>query len=98
MSVTVHFEHDIPHAPAFVVAKDTFLSGWGPARGKTNWTVCPCDSAAQAERTLSYAKSRSDTKSVAIVDREHVVGLMMKPTNLLSLMSPTDAKAWYPKE
>lgn len=59
--------HPIPKAEYYVLSNDTFLSNMGPAEGKTNVCVVPCNSYAQATWVSRYAKSRGDQKYVRIV-------------------------------
>ncbi len=57
----------IPDAPYYVISVDTFLSGWGKARGMVNVCVVPCATWREAEQVYRYVKGRSDQKSVRIV-------------------------------
>jgi hypothetical protein len=56
----------IPRAPFYVTSTDSFMSGWGPAKGKDNICLVPCPDRDTAERVLRYVKSRSDQKDARI--------------------------------
>jgi hypothetical protein len=94
MSVTIEKRSDIPDAPVYVLSNDSFMSGWGPARGKINTVILPCDSLEEARRVADYARSRTDQKRVRIVgDKPR---LQSDTTHLYSLLTKEDAPAWYP--
>ena len=40
----------------YVKMKDTFFSGWGPAEGKDNILIVPCNSYDEAEKLESWIK------------------------------------------
>ena len=50
----------------YVTMTDTFLSGWGEARGKVNKLVLECDTLQEAELVEKYARSRCDMKYISI--------------------------------
>jgi hypothetical protein len=93
MSIQTQDPRDIPDAECYVVAIDTFLSGWGGAQGLTNMVVLPCDCASEAEAVARYADSRTDTKAVQVVIEKP--SARRWPGVLWSIMSPDDAPAWY---
>ena len=94
MSTTVYKRSEIPDAPYYVLSNDTFMSGWGPARGKINTVILPCESMPQAEAVAAYARSRTDQKRVRIVSNRP--RLQDSTTHLYSLMVNDGSCAWYP--
>ena len=70
---------------------DTFMSGWGPATGRTNRLILPCESAAEAEDVAAYARSRTDTKDVKVVREKP----RLAAGTLWQVMEPEDSSAWY---
>lgn len=50
----------------YVRMTDKFMSGWGPARGKSNVLVVECETLAQAEAIEAAARRRSEMKRVAL--------------------------------
>ena len=83
---------EVPAAAWYVLVTDTFMSGWGPAEGKTNRLVFPCDSFAEAESVASYAASRTDTENVRV---EPSPPPAFWRCELGQLMTPEVAPAWY---
>jgi len=103
MATTVQHRTHIPDAPWYVLSTDTFMSGWGPATGRTNRLILPCESREEAEDVAAYARSRTDTKDVEIVSekpylhrplyRGSLDGVPVGP--LWQVMDPDDSSAWY---
>lgn len=59
---------DIPGAAlCYVLATDTFMSGWGEARGKTNVLIVPCDTEDDADEVLRRLRRRSEMSDVRTV-------------------------------
>jgi hypothetical protein len=50
----------------YVTATDSFMSGWGPAKSKTNKLVFCCNSYEQAQVVEENLKNRSEMKYVNI--------------------------------
>lgn len=50
----------------YVTMHDTFMSGWGLAKGKDNIMVVECDSLEDAELIAENAEKRSEMKNVNI--------------------------------
>ena len=69
--------HPIPKARCYVLSNDSFMSGWGGAKGKINTCVVPCDSWEQAKAVERYVRTRSDQKRIRIATsvrpKPHVV-------------------------
>lgn len=53
----------------YVTSTDSFMSGWGGAKGKINKVYVPCASYAEAERVAAYASSRREQKYVSIAKK-----------------------------
>jgi len=51
----------------WVLCNDSFMSGWGEARGVINTLIFPCVDLAQANIVADNARRRSDQKYVRIV-------------------------------
>src|SRR5512138_452847 len=66
MSETITSQSQIPDAPYYVLANDSFLSNWGTAAGKTNTVILPCKSYDEAEIVAANAKARSEMRRVRI--------------------------------
>lgn len=60
----------IPDAPFYVLSNDTFMSGWGPARGKINTCVVPCSNMKEAMAVEKYVCSRTDQKRIRIIENK----------------------------
>lgn len=58
----------IPMAECYVLATDTFMSGWGPAERKANIVVVPCPDRETARAVANYARSRPEMMDVSIVN------------------------------
>jgi len=91
MSTTITSQSEIPSAPFYVTATDSFMSGWGPAAGKTNRVILPCESLAEAEVVEANARQRSDMKSVHICAAKP----KLNRWTLYSLMDREAASRWY---
>ena len=91
MARTVQHRTHIPDAPYYVLSTDTFMSGWGPARGRKNRLILPCESEDEAEDVADYARSRTDTAHVRITRQKP----RLRPGYLWQVMGPTDSSAWY---
>ena len=92
MATHITSHKEIPNAPWYVCCNDSFMSGWGHARGLTNTLILPCFSYAEALAVAEYAESRSEQKYVRIN--------MHKPrlnndTHYYQVMERKDSSAWY---
>jgi hypothetical protein len=58
----------VPAAPFYVTCTDTFLSGWGEARGKLNRLIFPCNDHDEAVAVATNARSRTDMKKVSVIE------------------------------
>ena len=92
--MTIHERSEIPDAYGYVLANDSFLSGWGLAEGKINTVILPVNSEAEAEIVMTNARRRRDMLRVRYV--------MNKPRFrrgvLYSLMDREHARFWYTPE
>ena len=52
----------------YVTMKDNFMSGWGPARDKTNIYLVECDTYEQAEQIFDAACRRDEMENVKMCD------------------------------
>ncbi len=93
MSIQAKKQSDIPEAVCYVMATDTFMSGWGEAAGKLNTVVLPCDSKAEAEIVAENARNRTDMDCVRICSGPPRVEL--RSLHLISVMCREDASRWY---
>lgn len=88
---TIEYTNAIPDAPYYVVTEDSFMSGWGPARGKVNVIVLPCDNYAEALIVEQNALNRRDQKRVRI----NTTKPRARRHWLISLHTRDDYDAWY---
>ena len=88
---------DVPDAPFYVVTRDTFLSGWGGAKGRANVVVVPCETQGVADTVKAYVLSRSDMSSVSVVDRFDLAAYVQgfDPAPKLSVINRTTGPRWY---
>lgn len=59
----------IPDTPFYVLAEDSFMSGWGAARGQVNTVVVPCGNKQEIQRAMAYMKERTEMKRIRYVCR-----------------------------
>lgn len=52
----------------YVSMIDTFMSGWGKAKGKENVLIFECETEEEAEIVVENARHRSDQKDIKICD------------------------------
>lgn len=88
---TITSTTQIPAAPYYVVTEDSFMSGWGPARGKVNVIILPCATYDEALIVEQNAKARGDQKRVRI----NATRPRIRPHWLVSLHTRDDYDAWY---
>jgi len=81
--------------PAFWVSMtDSFLSGWGPAEGKINKLIFPCETREEAEIVSENARARSDMQYVYICIHKPWYNAM---DYLVSQHDKTDYDSFYIK-
>lgn len=79
----------------YVSMTDSFLSGWGPAKDKTNKLVFECDSYQEALRVLQYARCRGDMKYVYLCSTNPMPRFSNNPRMYPQLKTKTDYPEWY---
>ena len=72
----------IPNAPYYVTSHDTFMSNWGPAKGKKNICVVPCPDLSTANKVYDYVRTREEQRKIFI----HLGVLTNKPNTIYSLV------------
>lgn len=83
---------DIPDAPYYVLCNDSFMSGWGSAKGKINTLILPCRSGSEAEIVAAHARKREDQKYIRIVANKPRINTSRV---YYSLHNWDDYSAWY---
>lgn len=91
MSSIITDRSDIPDAPLYVLANDNFMSGWGPAEGKTNTVILPCADADEAGRVTAIVADRPEMRRVRTASTKP----RLRDGVLYSLLTPESAPAWY---
>lgn len=76
---------------AFVVCNDSFLSGWGLARGGRSLYALAVTSPAQAKIVLDNGRARSDMRRVRLNMRLP----RLREGDHLVIVGPSDAPRWY---
>ena len=97
MSDIITTQQEIPDARFYVVAHDTFMSGWGPATGKDNYVILPCNNRVEAQVVEENARSRSEMADVQITDTKPPMPDFSrngKPI-LWQIMDRYSATRWY---
>lgn len=84
--------HKVPYAPFYVLSDDTFMSGWGHARGKRNTIILPCQSLTQARIVEANAVGREDQTNVRILVDMPILDMRRV---CYSVHGPEDYKRWY---
>lgn len=85
----------IGNKPYYVAMIDKFMSGWGPAKGKTNKFIIGCDTAEEAEIVYNNALDRDEMKNVSIYQGKK------PPTNkntLISYREKENCGVWFTKD
>ena len=97
MSKTIDSAADVPRVDYFVVARYSFMSGWGLARGKINIVILPVATMQEANVVLDNAKARTDMKQARVSSRASVLAMIrrMGSMALVSLMDRYEASTWY---
>jgi hypothetical protein len=76
----------------YVSMTDTFMSGWGKAKGKVNKLVLECDSMEEAMIVEQNARKRSDQKDIII----HTNKPVFSTTNMfVSFKTKLQYPVWY---
>jgi hypothetical protein len=85
---------EIPDAPYYVIAHDTFMSGWGRAEGKENWVILPAETELVAQDIAENARNRTEMKSVRIT-AEKPTPWADRGFRVWSLLTRETAARWY---
>ena len=91
MSEIVESLDQIPDAAYYVLSDDRFMSDWGPAAGRTNTIILPCDDEEEAQIVADNANARTDMDNVRIIRNPPE----LSEDILFSLMTREDASRWY---
>ena len=76
---------EIPAMPLYVVARNTFYSGWGPAGDRAVYDVFPCESREQADLVAKTSRDPLiDLTNVRIVEKAPAPA----PDRVLVIRSP----------
>ncbi len=93
MSTIITSAREIPAAPYYVLATDSFMSGWGQAAGTKNVVILPCADWYEMKHVRAYCASRSEMKYVRTVYSKP----RLNPNYVYSLFDRASAPAWYPQ-
>jgi hypothetical protein len=77
--------------PFYVVMTDSFMSGWGKAKGGTSRYALGCSSMAEAKVVLANAQGRSEMKRASIVSHKP----RARRDQYLSIVDRLTASRWY---
>lgn len=77
--------------PYYVTMTDKFMSGWGPARNKSNKLIIGCDTYEEAEIVSDNARNRSEMKYVHIVHNKPY----RRPGQFISYHDQSDYPSWF---
>jgi len=91
MAETAKTQADIPEAPFYVTAIDSFMSGWGPAEGRANLVCLPCSNEAEVKSVLAYVRTRPEMERIKV---SHTKPLVDAETDV-SVFSREDQPVWY---
>ena len=92
MNTIIKSVAEIPEAPFYVTCIDTFMSGWGHARGLTNQLIFPCKSHREACIVEANAIGRTDQTFVIIYKAKP---RLQSSGYLYQIMNRETAKPWY---
>lgn len=90
-------------AAYYIVARDSFLSGWGPKGEATeSWIAVACRSLTESVRVRRNATDRGELRELhrVVADAVHT-GLLWKPRGLVpvgalvALMTPETSPRWF---
>ena len=76
----------------FVSMKDTFMSGWGEAKGKSNILIFHCTSLDQAIIVRDNARNRSDQANIRVHNDKPIFDLN---SNFVQIKDINDCPHWY---
>lgn len=76
----------------YVTMTDTFMSGWGCARGKKNKLIFECETMAEANIVAENARNRSDQKYINICTKRPYYN---SKTCFTQVKTKEDYPSWY---
>jgi hypothetical protein len=91
MAERANAQSDIPQAPFYVTAVDSFMSGWGEAQGRVNLVCLPCENEAEVKAVLAYVRTRPEMERVKV---SHTAPLVDAETEV-SVYSVEAQPVWY---
>lgn len=83
----------VPKAMFYVLADDSFFSGWGKAENKVNTVIFPAASYEEAKWIERKLRNRSEMKRIRINARKPT----FKKGHIYSLMTPSTSGTFYPR-
>ncbi|MCP4242910.1 MAG: hypothetical protein GY772_20340 [bacterium] len=97
MSTRVHSPSDLPDCPIFVVARDSFMSGWGPGE-HGSYVILACEDLTEAHAVRDYAETRDDMQGVGMIwaSQANQWFNVLPDGAHADLMTRDDATAWFP--
>jgi hypothetical protein len=96
MSNFISEPEELPDFRFFVVAKDTFMSGWGKSEGRENWVILPCKNHKECQVVCENARNRTDMIHIHIRPKVGMEGMLRRDRqSTFSLFDREDADRWY---
>ncbi len=85
----------------YVTMRDKCLSGWGMAKGKSNYLLFRCNTKEEAEIVSDNAVNRSDMHKIRIYDKLYMALSDLPKNNLTQWYEQGDGNgydSWYIKD
>lgn len=79
----------------YVTMIDTFMSGWGPAKGKQNLLVFECENEMEANNVARYARSRNDQTDIKIYSANQDLPDYNPKKFYVQTITKEDYPMWY---
>tara|TARA_R110000765_G_scaffold199094_1_gene304698 strand:+ start:55 stop:366 length:312 start_codon:yes stop_codon:yes gene_type:complete len=97
MADIITTQQEIPDARFYVVAHDTFMSGWGPAADKDNYLILPCNTRMEAQVVEENTRNRDEMRDIMVLDvKPDMDGLAKAGRDILwQVMDRQGATRWY---
>lgn len=86
----IEVSQDMTKAKFYVLATDSFMSGWGLAENKSNVLVIPCDDLRTAEEVEQVLKARDEMKRVRVTANRP----RLRPEWHLQELRPDTVRGW----
>lgn len=74
---------------------DTFMSGWGRAKGKQNLLVFECENEMEANKVARYARSRNDQTNIKIYSEGQQLPNYNPKKFYVQTLTKEDYPGWY---